>query len=131
MARVLLVDDSPMMLKLLEDVLVKHGAELYNSEWPLQITLAANAMEALELFRDNTYELLITDILMSRMDGWEFIRELRKKYNRSELPIVVCSALDGADLQYEAVRNGASLWFTKPIHPKEFANAVFRLLAER
>ena len=131
MARILVVDDSKMMLKLIEAILTKYSNALYESTWDLKITTASSGIEALELFRNNHYELLITDIMMSKMDGWEFIRTLRKDNTRSNLPIVVVSAIDGADLKYAAVRHGASLWFTKPLSPKSFSTAVFRLLAER
>lgn len=131
MARILVVDDSEMMLSLVDDVLQKYAKELYQSEWSLKITPVTSAVAALELFKNNHYELVITDIMMSKMDGWEFIRELRKEHSRSALPIVVVSAIDGVDLKYAAIRNGASSWFTKPLHPREFAKSVFRLLSER
>ena len=131
MARVLIVDDSPMMLAFISDVLEKYAKSLYDSTWELKISTAESAMQALELLKENFYELIITDIMMSKMDGWEFIKELRKENSRKDLPIVVVSAIDGVDLKYGAIRNGASAWFTKPIATKEFSQAIFRLLAER
>jgi CheY-like chemotaxis protein len=131
MARILVVDDDAIVLDLVKDILEKYQEQEYHSEFELKVTGVRSAIEALELLKDNQYELIITDILMAKMDGWEFIREIRKKYPQFNVPIVVISAVQGVDLEYESMRHGASGWFYKPIRPKEFAREVFRLIQER
>jgi len=131
MARVLLVDDDSSVLKFVEDILHKYVAIEYKSEWELRVTAVNSAIKALEIVNEHNFELIITDILMARMDGWEFIREIRKKFPQFETPIVVMSAIEGAELEYESMRHGASAWFHKPLHPKEFANEIFKLIQER
>jgi len=131
MARVLVVDDNQTILEFTKDILHKYAKTAYTSEWELQVTTVTNAISALELMNEHIYELIITDILMARMDGWEFIKEIRKRFPEFNTPIVVMSAAEGIDLNYESMRHGASAWFYKPLHPKEFATEVFKLIQER
>ena len=131
MSRVLLIEDSSTDLAFLNDVLNKYSKYYYHSPWDLRITSTKKAEEGLELLKQHSFELIITDIMLARMDGWQFIKEIRKDKNQADLPIVVVSAIDGTELEYYSKRHGASLWFTKPIRPKEFAKQIFSLIAER
>lgn len=131
MARLLIVDDDPTILVMISDILTKYAKELYKSDWRLHITTAPSALSALELVQENNFELIVTDILMAKMDGWEFIKAIRKKFPQFDVPILVISAVDAIDLEYECMRNGASGWFRKPIRPKEFAAEVFKLIQAR
>jgi len=131
MARLLIVYDDAVLRKYMKDVLFKYSKRMYVSKWPLQIEVASGALQALELIKEYACELIITDILMARMDGWEFIKELRKNFPQFDTPIVVVSAIEGVDLKYESMKHGASAWFRKPFSPKEFAAEVFTLIQER
>jgi CheY-like chemotaxis protein len=131
MARVLVVDDDTSILEFVKDILHKYAKKEYKSDWELRVTTVPSAIKALEVVKEHNFELIITDILMAKMDGWEFIREIRKKFPQFDTPIVVMSAVRGIDLKYESMRHGASGWFEKPIRPKEFATEVFKLVQER
>lgn len=131
MARVLLIEDDKVTMQLLSDVLNQYAKHHYHSPWDLRISKAETAEEGLELLKQHSFELILTDIMLARMDGWQFIKEVRKNKNHADLPIVVVSAIDGTELEYYAKRHGASLWFTKPIKPKEFSKQIFTLIAER
>jgi len=131
MSRILLLDDDELILTLIEDALTLFSKNFYDSKWPLRFTKATTAEDALEIMEVHTFELAVVDIMLARMDGWQFIKEVRKHKTQSDLPIVVVSAIDGTELEYYSKRHGASLWFTKPIKPKEFSRQVFNLLAER
>lgn len=131
MARILVVDDDLFILEFIKDILNKYAKTKYKSEWKLEITTTNNAITALEIIKEHTFEIILTDILMAKMDGWEFIREIRKRFPQFDTPIVIMSAVQGIDLKYESMRHGASAWFHKPIHPKEFSTEVFKLIQER
>jgi CheY-like chemotaxis protein len=131
MARVLVVDDDQSLLDFVKEILYKYAKTEYKSDWALRITTVTNAINALEIVKEHNFELIITDILMARMDGWEFIKEIRKKFPQFATPIVVISAIEGIDIEYESVRHGASAWFQKPLRPKEFSEEVFKLIQER
>lgn len=130
-ARILVVDDDRTMLEFIRDVLYSYAKHAYKSDWELRVTVANDAIQALEMINDHAYELIITDILMAKMDGWEFIREIRKRFPQFDTPIVVISAVEGVELKYESMRHGASAWFQKPLRPKYFAKEVFKLIQER
>lgn len=131
MAQVLLVKDAIIDQVLFTDILNKYKDQYYQSPQDLKIVVVPSAEEALEMLKEYSFELIISDIMLARMDGWEFIKEVRKNKSQSELPIVVVSAIDGTELEYYSKRHGASLWFTKPVKPKEFAKQIFSLIAER
>jgi len=131
MARILLIDDDPVILEMIQDILRKYAKREYNAEWDLRIHTAPDAVKGLELLSEFNYELIVTDILMAKMDGWEFIKNVRKTYSQLDLPIVVLSAVDAVELEYKSMRFGASAWMQKPIRPREFTNQVFNLISER
>jgi len=131
MARILLVDDDPVILEMIQDILQKYTKAYSDSEWELKIHTAPDAIKALGMLEEFNYELVVTDILMAKMDGWEFIKQVRERYPQRALPIVVLSAVDAVELEYKSMRYGASAWMQKPLRPKEFANQVFNLISER
>jgi CheY-like chemotaxis protein len=131
MARILVVDDDLFMLEFIKDVLNKYAKTEYKSDYELRITTTNDAISALERIKEHNFELIISDILMSKMDGWEFIREIRKRFPQFDTPIVIISAVQGVDLTYESMKHGASAWYQKPLHPKEFATGIFKLIQER
>lgn len=128
MARILIVDDNQSHLEMMRDMLLKYAEHEYKSQWHLTIHTATDANMAMEMVRINNYELLVVDILMARINGFEFIREVRKKFPQLKVPIVVVSAIDGVELEYQSIRHGASAWFQKPLSPKKFARDIFGLL---
>ena len=132
MARIAVIDDDPLICAMLKDLLEKTDKSTYNSEWKITVTTIPNAIEALKIFEAGfNFELIVTDVLMARIDGWTLIKELRKKYTQAMLPIIVISAIDGMELEYQSIRAGASAWFTKPIDLKRFCDVAFNLIAGR
>ena len=131
MARILIIEEDMDTREYLTDILTQYAPEKYKSTWTLRFTKVGTAQDALTIMKQHNFELLVSDIGIARQDGWEFITELRKMSNHFDLPIVVLSAIGGDELEYEAKRSGASLWFTKPVDPKPFVDAVFTLITER
>jgi signal transduction histidine kinase/CheY-like chemotaxis protein len=81
--KILIAEDDPEARELLTLLL---GAGEYS------VTAAADGVEALQLLRAEPPDLLITDIVMPRMDGYELVRQLREDSATSELPVIFCSA---------------------------------------
>ncbi len=128
MARILIVDDNLSHLEMMRDILIKYAQKEYKSHWDLVVHIASDANSALPLVQNNNYELLIVDVVMARMNGFEFIHEVRKKFQQLTVPIIVVSAVGGIELEYQSIRHGASAWFQKPLSPKKFARDVFKLI---
>lgn len=105
--QVLIVDDERMMRDLLSMSLRRLG---YN------VTMADNGFKALETFEEKVFDLLILDVMMPGMDGFEVCSEVRK---RSDVPIVMLTALSRPDDIVRGLELGADNYITKPFTFKE------------
>jgi len=131
MARILIVDDDSVFRAILEDTLREYAPRYYHSKWDLRFTSVGDPITALSLVKEHNFELIITDVLMARMDGYQLIKELRKKFPQFDTPIVVISAIQGVELEYESMKNGASAWFHKPLQYEKFSEAMYTFIQER
>lgn len=99
---VLLVDDDAMTLRLFQDYLEIEG---------FSVTPVNAAQAALEvLIRGDHIDLVITDIMMARIDGWEFLHMIRKKLKLDDLklPVIVMTAFICDTLEVKALQYGAN-----------------------
>lgn len=122
MARILCADDEPNNVALLEAVLKVGGHE---------ILTAADGVEALALAQRETPDLIITDILMPRMDGYRFCMEAKKDPRLRTIPFIFYTAsyTEKADEEL-ASQLGASRYLRKPVEPRELLATVEEVLAE-
>jgi two-component system chemotaxis response regulator CheY len=92
------------------------------------ITEASDGREALEKVRSGSFDLVLTDIRMPRMDGLEFIRSVRSELNDHALPIIIIST-KGADEDVELGMNlGASGYLSKPVSMAQLREMVTNFL---
>jgi CheY-like chemotaxis protein len=119
MPSVLIVDDDPFIRKLvattLEDVA---GFELIE---------AADGTEALELARERAPAIVLLDIDMPGIDGYEAARRLRGQGETAETTIVMLTAAAGEEAERAAEEAGADLFLTKPFSPLELLRLVHDL----
>lgn len=121
MARILIIDDDSLVRFALVLMLEHEGHEVME---------AANGHDAIRIFRECQPDLVIADIFMPEMDGFETIRELRD--TAAELKIIAISggAPIGTPDNLKIAREfGADAAFAKPIDRQEFLSSVSRLLA--
>lgn len=85
--KILLINDSPVCLRILEDMLKKAGAAL-------EVLTAKDGQEGLEILRQNYNDirLILTDWNMPRMDGLEFMRQMRGEKHLSVIPVIMITA---------------------------------------
>lgn len=106
--RILLVDDDRSIRKMYGNFLRTEGFEVIEE---------ASAIEALyRLTSGEKFDLVVTDVMMAKMDGWEFLETIRKdlKLDSVTLPVIVISAHFRSDtLRAEALKKGASSTFAK------------------
>ncbi|MBC8064188.1 MAG: diguanylate cyclase, partial [Chlorobia bacterium] len=107
--KILIVDDEPLNCELLEGMLELSG---YSSE------CAMSGQEALELISDET-SLILLDVTMPKMNGFDVVRKIRAGGQFSELPIIMVTALSSMQDRLEAVRAGANDFISKPVHEAE------------
>lgn len=116
-ARILVAEDEPSLRKLLEVILGKEGYE---------VTTVSNGEEAWEAIQVRVPDLLLTDIMMARMDGMELCRRVRAHNECAHMPILMLTAKDEQLDKYQGFREGADDYMTKPFDPVEL---VFRIQA--
>ena len=122
MTRILIADDNPQNLYLLETVLKSHGHEVVS---------ARNGIEAIELAVKNPPDLIVTDILMPGMDGFELCRRWRAHELLNQIPFIFYTATytDLKDEQF-ALSLGADRFLIKPQQPEVLIQVVKEVLAK-
>jgi two-component system, NtrC family, sensor kinase len=123
MADILLVDDDELSLKLLEKMLLQSGHT---------VQCASNGAEGLSCVQTNRPDLIISDVLMPVMDGFELCRQLRSDPALEGLPIILYSS-DYTDQQEHqlGISLGADRYVVKPSPPETLAAIITELLAEK
>ena len=117
--RVLVVDDSAPNVKLLEDLLAFHGFEVH---------AAASGEAALAAVREASPDLVLLDVLMPGMSGYDVCRALRADAAHAMLPIVILTALDEREARARGLEAGADDFISRPLHAPELIARVRSLL---
>ncbi|MNI39330.1 Sensor histidine kinase YpdA [compost metagenome] len=107
---ILVVDDDPVNLNVLVGIL---------STEPYHITTANSGREVLELLGTQQWDLLIADVMMPHMSGYELTQRVREHYSVSELPILLLTARSQPDDIYTGFSSGANDYVTKPVDATE------------
>ena len=113
---ILVVDDEKRILSLLEAYLEQQG---------FLVTTATNGKEAIFIARHEKPDLIILDIMMPEMDGYEFMRQHRKE---RETPIILLTAKVEEDDKVIGLELGADDYVTKPFSPRELTSRVRAVL---
>ena len=117
--RVLLADDDPSLLRLISTTLGSEDFELLH---------ASDGQEALDVARRQRPDLVLLDINMPRLDGFEVCRQLKAEPETAAIKVVMLSAR-GTDVDRARGRQvGADDYFAKPISPIQLLNKVYALL---
>ena len=107
-SRILVVDDNASNRDVLERRLVRDG---------YQIVTAATGTSALELVGREIFDLILLDLIMPEMSGFEVLRRLKAAEHTSHIPVIVISALDELDSVVRCIEAGAEDYLTKPFNP--------------
>lgn len=115
--KILVVDDEQRMRKLVKDFLIKQDFEVLEAE---------NGEEAVEIFYDNKdIALIILDVMMPKMDGWETCREIR---HYSQVPIIMLTAKGDEKDELLGFELGVDEYISKPFSPKILVARVEAIL---
>jgi len=122
LAKILIVEDNALNIKLFCDLLAAHGHE------PRAVT---DSRQALEAARDFVPDLVITDIQLPHVSGLELIRLLREDSELSEVPIMAVTAYSAVGDDERIRAAGAQSYVSKPISVARFVAEVDSLLAPK
>ena len=120
MAKILIVEDNALNIKLFCDLLAAHGHE------PEAVTDSRNALDKARSFRP---DLVITDIQLPHVSGLDLIRLIRKDEHLSNVPIMAVTAYSAQGDEDRIRTAGAQAYVSKPISVVKFAQTVDQLLA--
>jgi PAS domain S-box-containing protein len=112
--RVLIADDNPDLRRYLVKLLSPYWA----------VETAHDGIEALEVIRERPPDLLVTDVMMPRLDGFGLLRELRSAPETRDLPVVMLSARAGEEASIEGLEAGADDYLPKPFSGRELVARV-------
>jgi len=116
---ILAVDDDPVNLSVLAGIL---------SSEPYQLTTAHSAREALELLATGAWDLVIADVMMPQMSGYELTQRIREHYSLSELPVLLLTARSQSTDIYTGFASGANDYVTKPVDALELKYRINALI---
>jgi len=116
--KILVVDDEPAILNLAKVKLEKEG---------YGVITASSGHEAL-IKVDEKPDLIILDIMMPVMDGWEVYKKLRENPETKEIPVIVLTAVGQFEKQLEGLKAEVSDYITKPFSPASLAVQVKKIL---
>lgn len=120
MSTVLVVEDSPTQREIIIDLLQGSG---------LTVMIATDGMEALQHMQEAACpDLVVLDIVMPRMNGYEVCRKLKTDPKTQNVPVVMCSSKGEEFDRYWGMKQGADAYIVKPFQPKELLATVKQLL---
>ncbi|MBD2091958.1 response regulator [Microcoleus sp. FACHB-1515] len=119
MTTVLIVDDSPTLRGVLADVLQGIG---------FAVVEAKNGVEAKAKIEADAPDLVITDLIMPQMNGYDLCRWLKHDPNTRSIPVLICSTKNQEFDRYWGLKQGADAYIAKPFQPPELVQTVKRLL---
>jgi len=118
----LLVEDNTDLLQVLARSLAGHG---------FRVITATNGNDALSLLEEYTPDLIISDVMMPGMDGFELTRRIKSDITISHIPVLLLTAVRTDEGQTEAFRKGADAYITKPFTMELLHARIDNLLARR
>jgi len=113
--KILVVDDEPPIVRLMEFILARQGHEML---------VAVNGQEALDKVRTHQPDLVLLDIMMPRIDGYEVARTLRADPATADLPIIMLSAKAQEEDIQKGMDVGVNEYITKPFSPDQLVTVV-------
>lgn len=120
MARILVVDDSPTETFRFREILQRHGHEILE---------ATNGADGISLARAEQPELILMDVVMPGMNGFQATRQLSRGADTKHIPIVIVSTKDQETDRVWGKRQGAKDYLTKPVEETALMQLINQLLA--
>ena len=122
MSTVLIVDDSSTLREMISGLLIKSG---------MTVLEAQDGREAKEKIQASRPDLVVMDIVMPNLNGYELCRWVKNNPDTEDIPVVICSSKSEEFDRYWGMKQGADAYIAKPFHPAEMVKTVRQLLRSR
>ena len=96
-----------------------------------EVVTEAEGKTGLERAKTYDADLIVCDVLMPGMDGFEVTRRLKKDFNTSHIPVILLTAMSSDENRLEGIESGADAYITKPFSPKLLLATAFKLIEQR
>lgn len=113
--KVLIVDDSPENIQTLGEMI---------KDFDLDVKIAEGGQEAIDIIDSCTPDIILLDLMMPRVNGWDVIDHVRKKYSKNEMVIIVVSLLNNKDNIDECYELGVNDYITKPVIKARLTSSI-------
>jgi DNA-binding NarL/FixJ family response regulator len=113
--QLLLIDDDPNLILLVKDYLEFRG---------YQVTTAENGREALDMIEGHVPDMIICDVMMPEMDGYELVKHIRQDIRTNRIPVLFLSAKGQSYDRVKGLTEGADVYMVKPFEPEELVAQV-------
>jgi len=120
--KILIVEDSPTQAEQLKYLLEKHH---------YKVAVASNGVQALSLFEQHKPTLVISDIIMPEMDGYELCRQIKANGDAEDVPVILLTSLSESEEVLEGLRCGADIFITKPYNEDDLISNIQQILARK
>jgi CheY-like chemotaxis protein len=117
----LVIEDDPRSIRLMELILDSYG---------YQVVIAKNGKEGLAAARRESFDLILLDLMLPEVDGFEVLLELESDPALADVPVVITSARARPTTKEEAVKLGADFYLTKPYRKAELLDVIRTVLDE-
>lgn len=122
MSTVLIVDDSSALREMIAGLLIKAG---------MTILEAKDGAEAQKKIEASPPDLVVLDIVMPNMNGYELTRWIKSNPKTKDVPVVICSSKGEEFDRYWGMKQGADAYIAKPFRPNEMVETVKQLLRNK
>lgn len=119
--KILLVDDAATMLMM---------EQMFLSKEPYDLITAKDGQEAVEKAESECPDLILMDVVMPKMDGFEAVRKIRENEATKMIPIIMVTTRGEQDNMEKGYKNGCNGYVTKPINGPELLTKIRNLLEE-
>ena len=113
--KVLIVDDIPENIQTLGEMI---------KDFDLDVKIAEGGQEAIDIIDSCTPDIILLDLMMPRVNGWDVIDNVRKKYSKNEMVIIVVSLLNNKDNIDECYELGVNDYITKPVIKARLTSSI-------
>lgn len=117
--KVLIVDDEPDLVETLTLMLKKQG---------FRVSSASTGIEGLEKAKQELPDIIILDLMMPEMDGFEMCKQLKSSEETSRIPIIILTARSDTEARFKTFKYKADEYIVKPFHLPNLVSTINKLL---